>query len=193
MKGGANVNSSVYIRIRDLHWFILHEACNPDRDVDMDIIQLLVRHGANLENGREGSRGTALGSLIKRLESVDESRLAIAQFLLEAGADPNSPDDVGETPLHGSCNTPNNNVGIIRVLLERGANLEAQCVEGRTTLHVACEYGSLENVRELVSNHQANIFARDYDGKTPFDLAGEALEDDICSFCGSSTSQLLSA
>lgn len=126
-----------------------------------------MRHGADLEAG-DREYGTPLDC------ACWFGQLNVVRFLLRSGANPNAVNTDGETPLHSVCtNNDDNSAEAIRLLLQHGANLEARNAQDlhRTPLHVACYYGSLGAVRELVINHGANLFARDSVEETPLDRA----------------------
>ncbi len=58
----------------------------------------------------------------------------LIKVLIEAGADVNTPDEDGETPLHRAMSTKNN-YDIARLLIENGADLATVAVGNRTPLH----------------------------------------------------------
>ena len=61
-------------------------------------------------------------------------------------------------------------LAIVRRLLAAGNKVEARDKLQRTALHHAAIGGNLETMRELIVEHNANMFAVDITGKTPFDL-----------------------
>lgn len=63
------------------------------------------------------------------------------ELLLKHGADPNTRDDAGLTPLHWAV--VRGNRMIIRKLVEKGADLTAKDGEGRTPRDMAVELKSL--------------------------------------------------
>jgi len=97
---------------------------------------------------------------------------ALANLLLESGADPNaaSTNAMKVTPLHAA--TSRGDAAMVRKLLERGAHPDARQQGGWTSLHNAAAQGHVEIVR-LLRGRGADVSARTDDGKTAADLAGE--------------------
>lgn len=134
-----------------------HESC----------VQLLLQNGADPDQG--------LGDACVDLHS------GIVKTLLEAGANPNTRDFLGITPLIWAINhVPYKYTGqafrevkmdVIQMLIEHGADINMRASEGDTPLlaAVTCadQEGSLELVRYLI-NKGANISVSDKEGITPF-------------------------
>jgi len=97
---------------------------------------------------------------------------ALADLLLESGADPNavSSNAMRVTPLHAA--TSRGDAEMVRKLLERGADPDARQQGGWTSLHNAAAQGNVEIVR-LLRGKGADVAAKTDDGKTAADLAGE--------------------
>ena len=93
--------------------------------------------------------------------------------LLQAGADPNEPDDEGTTPLYAAV------VGgfadVARLLLEAGADPDGESFgeDQGTPLCAACAWGNDEIVAALIG-HGADVDRAEPDGPTP--LVWAALE-----------------
>ena len=60
---------------------------------------------------------------------------------------------------------------VVRILLEADVDVDARDEHQQTALHHAADSASIEVVRELVVEHNANIFAVSNIEKTPFDVA----------------------
>ena len=86
-------------------------------------------------------------------------------LLLNAGADVNALDDVGESPIfYTDC------CDVITLLVQRGANLELRDHRGYTALHQAAYHGYFNAIGPLVM-HGADINATECSGRSPMDLA----------------------
>uniref|UniRef100_A0A6A7G1V7 BRCA1-associated RING domain protein 1-like n=3 Tax=Hirondellea gigas TaxID=1518452 RepID=A0A6A7G1V7_9CRUS len=89
--------------------------------------------------------------------------------LLSEGANPNSQDHAGWTPLHEACQ--HGHLGIVSVLLKAGALASVPGWESNSTaLHDAVEHGR-EHVIRLLRRHGARDDIRDMMGNTARDLA----------------------
>ena len=118
---------------------------------------------------------------IEKKNTKGESRLHVAcnkgsvetvSDLLRLGANPNSQDHAGWTPLHDVVVA--NRLDLARVLLEAEANPSVPGTEERITpLHDAVESGEVEMVKLLVS-YGADREAKNKQGQTPRSLAAES-------------------
>jgi len=98
--------------------------------------------------------------------------------LLEMGADINSPDTVGWTPLLWGAKV--GNVGVVELLLERGAGVLTDHVDidGNAALHVAAHFNQVETTRILM-NYGASLLLLNKRGMTCFDVAMEAQNNEV--------------
>ena len=176
-------------------WKPLHNACYLGY---LEIVKLLVTHGANL-TARNEDRFSAsclhMAAIGNHLEIVKYflslgvpvditngfgetslggaawyGRYNITQFLISSGADVNIHSIRGDLriPLHAAAYQGHPH--IVALLLENGANIESLDKDSETPLHWAVWGTSLEAVKVLVK-HGANVHAKSNFGKTPKDIA----------------------
>ncbi|KAI9925755.1 hypothetical protein MW887_005561 [Aspergillus wentii] len=85
---------------------------------------------------------------------VEHDLEGVKNWLAQDGADPNTRDYTGRTPLHLACMT--STPEIVQALVDHGARLIARVVDGRTALHMAAARGSVEIVRILLTKSGQN-------------------------------------
>ncbi|KAN0141504.1 Ankyrin repeat-containing domain protein [Lactarius tabidus] len=143
---------------------------------NIEIVRLLLDHGADPESNAEGHIGE------KPLHQVSygkyrspEDGVRVAQLLLERGADVNTRRKDDQTPLHVASYF--GNVEIVLLLLDHGADPEAAWgdQEAKPLHRVSLgEYRSLEGglrVAQLLLDHGTDVNTRRKDNQTPLHLA----------------------
>jgi ankyrin repeat protein len=106
-----------------------------------------------------------------------------AMLLLENGADPKIPSEIGTSCLHHLLAFDHHRVeAVANALLDRGAEIDAQGYMGETPLHAACVNGenAIRAVRALIQRN-ADPLRPDKDGCSAFDQAARKLLPDILS------------
>jgi uncharacterized protein len=140
---------------------------------DVSAIRYLLLRGESLD-----SLGPGLGLNA----AAFHGHWRLCQFLLEEGADPNTPlPHTAETPLHSALCKPGRPAydAVVRVLLAAGADpnrattvaptgaFARDCrTRGETPLHRAAAFGSAEAIQMLL-DRGAVVDARDVNGDTP--------------------------
>lgn len=103
------------------------------------------------------------------LRSLEPAVMAVAEWLLRAGADIDLPDDNGFTPLHYAAHS--GFLPLVKLLLERGANPNARTSnELRTPLHLAAAMGHTAVLAVLMANG-GNMDLEDFANTSPRKIA----------------------
>jgi uncharacterized protein len=139
---------------------------------DMERVRHLVDAQPGLVNAvaRDGFQPLGLAAFFGHLD--------VARFLLERGAEVNSPSDNGlyVTPLHSAA--ANRHLEIARLLLEHDAMVNAAQADDFTPLHAAAQNGQLEMVM-LFLDYGADVRAESSDGQTPIHFARQSKNEDV--------------
>jgi len=142
------------------------------REYDLDTIQRALQAGANPNETFGVNNHTAL--LLACTNLKGDKCLEIVCVLLEAGADPNIPEnwDARRTPLHVACGR--GNISVVEALLEGKAQVDFPDRWNRTPLRYACNNGNVEMVRLLLKAGADPRVQEHTDGDTPMHIACEA-------------------
>lgn len=101
-------------------------------------------------------------------EAASQGHLAVAQFLLDHGADVEVKNPYEWTPLHFAAN--NGHKAIVELVLSHKARVNATERGGKTPLHLAAEKG-YRSVIEVLLERGAEVNARDNNGASPLHYA----------------------
>ncbi len=127
-----------------------------------EIVKLLIVNGADIEAKVESILDTPLSRAVRK------ERKATVEALISMGANVNTTNAIGSTPLHFAAIS--GNLDIVRLLLENGAEVNAKTnggdLPGVTPIHAAAFEGQTRIV-ELLLVKGADINAVTQSGYTP--------------------------
>jgi len=157
LKAGADIHK--YSDFRGNHEPPIHTAA---RCGDVDMIRVLVNHGANVNEQCQGG-GTALHKAAR-----GGRRDVVKALLLEFQADPSLSLENGNLPIHTAASW--DSAECMELLVQAGSDVNARNKTGRTPLHWAADSGAPRAVEWLhknaaddrVEEHRTNMTARDY-------------------------------
>lgn len=134
------------------------------------IILLLLHHGADVNaKSKDRLNRSPLALVINQDRNTE-----VVKLLIDQGADINTRDDYGQTPLHQAAGL--RKVTNVSQLLTAGASCNALDRFEETPLHKVADDPSPEGLKiaSLLLSAGARLDIKDKDGKTPLDLAREA-------------------
>jgi ankyrin repeat protein len=162
LENGADPNIIDDTKGTALYYALLHY----DKLLSSDIIQLLIKKGANIDY--EDSEQKKIPLFIAIIAKTDNS---IVKMLLESGAKVNINYNDGNTPLIVAIE--NENIEVVKMLLDKGANVNQKDINeqyGYTPLTVAIQKKYFKVV-ELLLDKGADVNQTNDDGFTPLTVA----------------------
>ncbi|EMT72740.1 Ankyrin repeat domain-containing protein 50 [Fusarium odoratissimum] len=111
------------------------------------------------------------------------------ELLLQSGADVNTSDVRGYTPLYMA--SLGGFIDIVEILTQKGAGLNVKTVAGETPLHASSAMGHLR-VTQLLIQHGADVASKDNSGRNPLHYACRSGDLEVVNLIiGSSQTQTL--
>ena len=113
--------------------------------------------------------------------AIELRSLDIAKLLVEAGAEINAREPVGNArqALHIAVDVAD--AEFIKFLIDRGADINGQDGCGSTPVIVASFHGRLEAV-QVLSSYRANLLCQDFVGRTALHRAAEGQNENVIRF-----------
>jgi ankyrin repeat protein len=118
---------------------------------DMATLRSLLEAGVGVvpESERDGPSAIRAGQYIGLLAAAIVGDADVTRLLLRAGANPNVPDEFGQTALfYAACKR---HIGVVEELLKGKAKVDGWNVDGWTALMWAAENGHVEVVSRLIA------------------------------------------
>lgn len=106
----------------------------------------------------------------KIIESKKSDKYEVLKNLILMGADPNTKDSNGWTPLHYACQS--GDLEAVKILVESNSKLDSYSNNKRTPLHFACS-GNFPEIVEYLLNSSADPNFKDSLGCTPLHLSAK--------------------
>ena len=100
-----------------------------------------------------------------------EGHIGVVRLLVEHGADVNTKNSNGWTPLQVSCSMDMDRLEIAKILIQNGADLDSKSNDGETALHESCCFGRWLATKLLMVENGADVNARCKDETTPLHKA----------------------
>mgnify|MGYP002713029375 CR=1 FL=1 len=110
------------------------------------------------------------------LKATTEGDFNAARTALFKGANPDTPDQQGRTPMMRAANA--HNFDIMELLLKYNAEIDVTDKLGNTVLYYAADRGDYETVQFLL-DHGASPNVQNNQGVTPFMMAAESGDRDV--------------
>jgi hypothetical protein len=133
----------------------------------LNVTRLKIQHTEFDVNGSDSVGNSTLS------HAVQERHLEVVEELLRAGADVNTANRYGGTPLMTAVAFDAESTAIMERLLDAGADIDLQNDGGETALMYAAKYGRKEALRILLARG-ANPAIRDNDGRTAAAVTGNS-------------------
>lgn len=143
-------------------------------DSDIERTKILLEKGANPNiASANADRDYALNFALVNGGKIGS--LAVAQLLIDNGADVNVSDSRGLTPIHRimMITQADNRWRMLEQLMQRGAQINAQAEDGSTMLHITASMNDIDWITRINKKYGQilNYDLKNKDGHTPVQLA----------------------
>ena len=151
----------------------LHTAAGGLKDC-RELCSILIEHKAKIDAvDKDGNQPLHL--------ACERGRIQTSLLLLSKGANANSLNADGQTPLHTAAGGLKDFCELCSILVKHKAKIDAVDKDGNQPLHLACERGCIQTSLLLLSKG-ANANSLNADGQTPLHTAAGGLKD-FCELC----------
>ncbi|XP_069787505.1 ankyrin repeat and SOCS box protein 3 isoform X2 [Narcine bancroftii] len=139
------------------------------------VVRILLKYGARIN----GFHSACLWSVVH--QAAYQGHLEVLKFLLGKGADKESKDDYGITPLFLAAQY--GKLESLRILVQHGSNVNCQAYDKATPLFIAAQEGHVECVELLLSHGaDANLYCNEDDWQLPIHAAAQMGKVNVLEF-----------
>lgn len=168
IRAGASVNAVTNTGLSALSWALQNSRST------LVLLKALLDKGADC-NPKKPSRAGGGGVMpVTPLLHIAANSLPAFQLLLQAGADPNSVDGLGQTPLHKAAAL--DNIRMAQMLLKHGADADRLDFNRSTPLHFSDPRNALMTELLLAHTSPVNLNVVNTGGYTPLLVAMDRCE-----------------
>jgi ankyrin repeat protein len=119
---------------------------------NLDKVKALLEEDPTLIESKDNGGSTPLIRACHVIRECHGGCVAVANYLIEKGADVNATDKGKHTPLTRACNMHDLDLTLIQHLIDKGADVNWQGTNGNTPLHWAVYTGGLQLTKLLIDN-----------------------------------------
>ncbi|XP_036118049.1 ankyrin repeat and SOCS box protein 3 isoform X2 [Molossus molossus] len=162
-RGWMPIHEAAYHNSIECLRMLIHAAVENGR---MDVLRLLLRHGANVNGSHSMCGWNALH------QATFQENAEIIKLLLKRGANKECQDDFGITPLFVAAQY--GKLESLSILISSGANVNCQALDKATPLFIAAQEGHTECVELLLSSGaDPNLYCNEDNWQLPIHAAAQ--------------------